>query len=57
LASILGVTLHWIYDRIYNGTIQVTRDHQSNLYLFPDKPETIRQFKQLRASKLQKLRF
>jgi DNA invertase Pin-like site-specific DNA recombinase len=57
LASILGVTLHWIYDRIHNGTIQVSRDQQSNLYLFPDKPETIRQFKQLRAGKLQKLRF
>ena len=29
----------------------------SDLYLFPDDPRTITQFKQLRAGKLQKLRF
>jgi hypothetical protein len=57
LADVLGVTPHWIYDRIYNGTIQVTRDQQTNLYLFPDSPETIAQFKQLRAGKIQKLRY
>ncbi len=57
LADRLGVTLHWIYDRIHNGTIQVERDRQANLYLFPDRPETIAQFKQLRSGKLQVLRF
>jgi DNA invertase Pin-like site-specific DNA recombinase len=57
VAQRLGVTLHWVYDRIHNGTIQVARDRQANLYLFPDKPETIAQFKQLRSGKLQQLRF
>ena len=51
------MTPHWIYDRIHNGTIEVARDGETNLYLFPDKPETIAQFKQLRAGKLQKLRY
>jgi DNA invertase Pin-like site-specific DNA recombinase len=57
LARALGITPHWIYDRIHNGTIRVSRDRQTNLYLFPDKPETITQFQQLRAGTLQKLRF
>jgi hypothetical protein len=57
LAHRLGSTRHWIYDRIHNGTIQVTRDPKTNLYLFPDQPKTITLFKQLRAGKLQSLRF
>ena len=46
-----------LFDRIHNGTIEVARDAETNLYLFPDKPRTIALFKQLRAGKLQKLRF
>jgi DNA invertase Pin-like site-specific DNA recombinase len=57
LAHTLGITPHWIYDRIHNGTIQVALDPTTNLYLFPDQPRTITLFKQLRAGKLQKLRF
>jgi DNA invertase Pin-like site-specific DNA recombinase len=57
VARKLGITVHWIYDRIHNGTIVVSRDGDTKLYLFPDQPETITLFKQLRASKLQKLRF
>ena len=57
VARAAGVTPHWIYDRIHNGSIEVARDGQTNLYLFPDKPETIAQFKQLRAGKVQKLRY
>jgi DNA invertase Pin-like site-specific DNA recombinase len=57
LARTLGITPHWIYDRIHNGTIQVALDPQTNLYLFPDQPQTITLFKQLRAGKLQSLRF
>jgi DNA invertase Pin-like site-specific DNA recombinase len=57
VARALEITPHWIYDRIYNGTIRVSRDRKTNLYLFPDKPRTITQFQQLRAGALQKLRF
>ena len=57
LARTLAITPHWIYDRIHNGTIQVALDPRSNLYLFPDQPKTITLFQQLRAGKLQKLRF
>ena len=48
LAKKLGVPKHWIYDRINNGTIAVKKDDSTGGYLFHDKPETIRQFRQLR---------
>jgi hypothetical protein len=57
VARQLRITPHWIYDRIHNGTIAVARDAETNLYLFPDEPRTITLFKQLRAGKLQQLRF
>lgn len=57
VARQLRITPHWIYDRIHNGTIAVARDAETNLYLFPDEPRTITLFKQLRADKLQQLRF
>jgi hypothetical protein len=57
LARSLGITPHWIYDRIHNGTIQVSVDPTTSLYLFPDQPKTITLFKQLRAGKVQSLRF
>jgi hypothetical protein len=57
VARQLKITPHWIYDRIHTGTIEVTRDPETNLFLFPDKPKTINLFQRLRAAKLQKLRF
>jgi hypothetical protein len=57
VAHSLGITPHWIYDRIHNGIIEITRNRKTKLYLFPDKPGTLTLFKQLRAGKLQKLRF
>ena len=57
VARQLRITPHWIYDRIHNGTIVMARDRDTNLYLFPEDPRTITLFKQLRAGKLQQLRF
>ncbi len=57
LAGALDIDPHWIYDRIHNGTIQVNKDPQTRLFLFPDEPETIEQFKQLRAGQFQTVRF
>jgi DNA invertase Pin-like site-specific DNA recombinase len=57
IARSLGISPHWIYDRIHNGTIDVVLDPKRRLYLFPQRPKTITFFKQLRAGKLQKLRF
>ena len=57
LAAALDIDPHWIYDRIHNGTIQVDKDPKTRLFLFPDEPETIEQFKRLRAGQFQNLRF
>lgn len=57
LAKALNVSKHWIYDRIDNGTIAVARDSKTGLYLFPDTPRTLAQFRKLRAGKLYNLRF
>jgi hypothetical protein len=57
VARSLGIKPHWIYDRIHNGTIQIAIDSDTGLYLFPERPRTITWFKQLRAGKVQELRF
>jgi len=57
IAHRLDIDPHWIYDRIHNGTIQVDKDPHTRLFLFPDEPETIEQFKRLRAGQFQHLRF
>jgi hypothetical protein len=57
IARTLGISPTWIYDRIYNGTINVSIDSVRRLYLFPDQPKTINLFKRLRAGKLKELLF
>jgi hypothetical protein len=46
-----------MYARIYNGTIQITKDAGTGLYLFPDESTTIEGFCKLKEGKIQKLRF
>jgi hypothetical protein len=57
IAQALDLTKHWIYDRIHNGCIQVAKDAQTGLYLFPDQPSTLAMFTQLAAGQLYNLRF
>ena len=57
IASALDMDPHWIYDRIHNGTIQVDKDPKTRLFLFPDSPTTLEQFRQLRSGNFQNLRF
>jgi hypothetical protein len=56
VAEQIAVSPHWIYHRLQNGTIQV-KAKSNRTCLFPDKPATLTQFKQLRSGKLQTLRF
>lgn len=49
VARMFGVTTHWVYDRIHNGTLAIARDQNTGLYLFPDEPHTLEQLKQLAA--------
>lgn len=57
LAKELGVSVHFIYDRIHNGTIEIARDEATKLYLFPDRPTTIKKFRKLLGGHLKNLRF
>jgi DNA invertase Pin-like site-specific DNA recombinase len=57
VAEQLQVSPHWIYDRIHNGTIQVNKDPEWQLYLFPDKPTTLARFRKLHEGKVKNLRF
>jgi DNA invertase Pin-like site-specific DNA recombinase len=56
IAKRLDIQKHWIYDRIHKGTIQVEKDPQTQLYLFPDTPETIEQFRKLKKGIIYNLR-
>jgi len=57
IATILDIDPHWIYDRIHNGTIQVEKDPSTRLFLFPDSPATLEQFRELRSGTFQNVRF
>jgi len=57
LGQALGIGVHWIYDRIHNGTIQIARHPKTGLYLFPDEPATLEQFRHLLNGDLKHLRY
>ena len=57
LALRLKVERHWVYDRIHKGTIAISRDAKTRLYLFPAKPETLRVLRQLQQGILNTVRF
>ena len=57
LARALGLTPHWVYHQIRRGTVVIQRDAQTRLYLFPDCPETLEAFRQLRAGHRSELRY
>jgi hypothetical protein len=56
-AGALAVPVHWIYDHIHRGTIAVTKDPTTGLYMFPDRPPTLKMFKDLQAGKRRNIRF
>lgn len=57
VARKLEVPKPWMYNRIYNGAIQVVKDDRTGLYLFPDDPATIERFRELKEGKTRKLQF
>lgn len=56
VAVALDVSPHWIYDRIHNGRIQVTKAVPTNLYLFPDSATTLALLNDLKAGKVKSVR-
>jgi DNA invertase Pin-like site-specific DNA recombinase len=57
VAERLEISKHWIYDRIHNGTIQVSLDQDRKIYLFPDNLMTIIALEKLKAGEIQEVRF
>ena len=53
----LGIPNYWIYDHIRNGTIAVRKNESTGSYLFPDKPETLQQLRQLRDGEIHQVEF
>jgi len=53
VAQRLDIPPHWVYDRIHNGCIQIVKDRETGLYLFPDQPATLEMVKKLKDGKLQ----
>lgn len=57
IAQKLDLTPHWIYDRIHNGSIQIAKDPEHEIFLFPDNANTLDLFRQLKNGHLQNLHF
>jgi len=57
LAKALDITPHWVYHQIKRGTVVSQREAQTRLSLFPDCPETLEAFAQLRAGHRSALRY
>jgi hypothetical protein len=57
VAQRLGLSVHWLYDRIHNGQIQLQKDPTTRLFLFPDHPSTLERLTHLRAGRLQSVGF
>jgi DNA invertase Pin-like site-specific DNA recombinase len=48
IAEKLQVDKHWVYDRIHNGRIKISRNPEVNAFLFPDNYETVKLLNQLK---------
>ena len=57
VAQRLGVSIHWLHDRIQNGRIRLQKDSTTGLYLFPDHPRTTELLTHLRAGHRQHVGF
>jgi hypothetical protein len=57
LATALGVKAHWVYHLIRRGQILVTRDPATQLYLFPDCPGTLEDFRRLQHGHISHVRY
>src|SRR5262249_58128727 len=49
LAKALASPPHWVYHQIKRGTVAISRDAATGLYLFPARPETLEALRQLQA--------
>jgi DNA invertase Pin-like site-specific DNA recombinase len=56
IARMIDQKAHWIYHLINTGRIKVEKDAKTGLYLFPDYPETLEMFHQLKTGDIDNFR-
>ena len=56
IATAVGVKPHGIYPLVSRGRLGVPRNEETGRYLFPDRPETLEAFRQLRDGQVTELR-
>jgi hypothetical protein len=57
LAGALSVKAHWLYHLIRRGRIIVARDPATRLYLVPDQPATLQDFRRLQHGHITHLQY
>ena len=57
LAHLLGVTPEWFYYRIRLDKIQIRKDAEKEVYLFPDNDETVAQLRRFQAGECDSVSF
>jgi len=57
LAYLLGVTPEWFYYRIRMGKIQIGKDAETAIYLFPDNADTVAQLRCFQAGECDSVSF
>lgn len=57
VAQALGVTAHWLYNLMRRGVIEIDRDPDIRLYLFPDQPDTIVELRRLQAGAITRVSY
>jgi hypothetical protein len=57
LTELMDLPRHWIYYQIKKGSIQIQKDAETGLYLFPGTSETLQRLRNLLKGKFQQLSF
>ena len=55
IAEQIGVSTHWLYDRIHNGRIRIAKEPRTKGYLFPDTPKMLDQLQKLKHGEISRV--
>ena len=57
LSKTLSFKPHWLYHKIKRNIVQIEKDSKTGLYLFPDSPKTLEDFRKLQKGTIQTLSY
>jgi DNA invertase Pin-like site-specific DNA recombinase len=55
IAKEVGVKAHWIYHLIRRRRVNVDRDAATDMYLFPNRPDVVEEFRRLKTGQIDRL--